>query len=658
MLKLSFPTRKLKGSLILISGRYKDCSDNDLTVYGVTNKEGIVVTGKDVSDDTSNYIVVRGQSFVYNPYRINVGSIGLSDGDFKGIVSPAYVAFKTKDDINPEFLFLYLKSSLGNNLIKWYGDRGGVRSALRFNDLEKIDFPDLTYKQQTSALIKIKEFMNINQSFYAETEQQGNYIKELRQSILQHAVQGKLVPQDSNDEPASELLKRIKAEKDKLIKEGKLKKEKPLSPISKNEIPYEIPQSWKWTRLGDIGSSNIGLTYQPMDISDNKGIPVLRSNNIKNNKIDLNNLVKVTTKINSENLYLKNGDILICARNGSQSLIGKSAIIEDITEKISFGAFMAVFRSSLNKWVKVYLDAPLFKNTLSSVNTVTINQITQSNLKNAMIPLPPLVEQKRIVNKVDELMKICDELETENKNSQTSAQQLLQAILQQSFMPSEKLSETAADIIPNNNVIDITAAINKRAVLNAYIIDKMRNNKQFGAIMDEKLIYLIEKIVQLPINGRYEKAAAGPLDSDARQKVKEIFKELKWFKITEGNENQAEQYEEDVSVNDYKLLFEQCFADKKDEINRLLNLFKYKDLQRCEAVATLYAVWNDLLIDNADCSEENIINGFYEWSERKSSFNRSDLLDELAWMKHQNLNPTGKGEKTIVKPKQEKLLRT
>lgn len=234
---------------------------------------------------------------------------------------------------------------------------------------------------------------------------------KIKQSILQHAVQGKLVPQNPDDEPASELLKRIKAEKEQLIKDGKIKKEKPLPLITEDEIPFQIPNSWEWVKLGELGISNIGLTYTPSDITtSSNGIPVLRSSNIQNNKIDLNDLVRVTTEIKNSNLYVEKGDILICARNGSKHLVGKSAIIETLDEPMTFGAFMAIFRSNINNWVKVYLDSPLFKKTLESVNTVTINQITQSNLKNAIIPIPPLAEQQRIVTKVEELLSIVESL--------------------------------------------------------------------------------------------------------------------------------------------------------------------------------------------------------------------------------------------------------
>ena len=236
--------------------------------------------------------------------------------------------------------------------------------------------------------------------------------KQIRQSILQYAVQGKLVEQNPQDEPASELLKRIKAQKDQLIKDGKIKKEKPLPPITQDEIPYDLPQGWEWVRLGNVGLSNIGLTYKPADVTQSdSGIPVLRSSNIQNNKIYLQDLVRVTTEIKNQNLFVEIGDILICARNGSKNLVGKSAIITELKEPMTFGAFMAIFRSQINNWVKIYLDSPLFKKTLESVNTVTINQITQNNLKNAIIPLPPLAEQKRIVAKVEELLNLVNKLE-------------------------------------------------------------------------------------------------------------------------------------------------------------------------------------------------------------------------------------------------------
>jgi len=255
------------------------------------------------------------------------------------------------------------------------------------------------------------------------------YITRLRQSILQEAVQGKLVPQDPNDEPASVLLEKIKEEKERLIKEGKIKKEKPLPPISEDEIPYELPKGWEWVRLGEIGISNIGLTYKPTDIGS-KGIPVLRANNIKNGKIDYNDLILVDKKV-SENLLVKKDDILICVRSGSKALVGKAALIEK--ENMTFGAFMAVYRSCCNKYIHKFINSSLFRQQLDGANTTTINQITQNMLKNIIFPLPPLNEQKRIVEKVDQLIALCDELEKNIEQSKKDSELLMQSVLQEAF---------------------------------------------------------------------------------------------------------------------------------------------------------------------------------------------------------------------------------
>jgi len=298
-------------------------------------------------------------------------------------------------------------------------------------------------------------------------------IKKLRELILSLAMQGKLVPQDPNDEPASELLKEIEAEKKRLVKEGKMKKQEPLPPIKPEEIPYEAPKGWEWVRLGEIGNTNIGLTYSPKDISEN-GVPVLRSNNIQKEMIDLNNLVRVNKEIN-DNLYVQQGDILICARNGSKALVGKSALIKELPEKMVFGAFMAIFRSNYNDYVRIFLNSPIFRKVLDDVSTTTINQITQNNLKNSIIPLPPLAEQKRIVAKIDQLMTLCDKLEEERNERNQKRLTIHTAAMNRLLLAPDKITfNTSWDFITKNfdklysvpeNVEDLKKAILQLAVM-------------------------------------------------------------------------------------------------------------------------------------------------------------------------------------------------
>lgn len=146
------------GDLIIQDRDFVGSIDGDeYPVLGVTNIEGVTVTGIEASDDKSKYLRLRPNRFVYNPYRINVGSIGLSRDDQDGIASPAYVIFKTKDQLDSQFLFRFLKSNRGNQLINFYGNRGTVRSALRFEDLCKIEIPLPPLDEQRRIVARIEQ---------------------------------------------------------------------------------------------------------------------------------------------------------------------------------------------------------------------------------------------------------------------------------------------------------------------------------------------------------------------------------------------------------------------------------------------------------------------------------------------------------------------
>ena len=233
--------------------------------------------------------------------------------------------------------------------------------------------------------------------------------QQVRNSILQEAIEGRLVPQDPNDEPASVLLERIREDKKRLVKEGKLKK-KDLeeTPIPEDEKPFEIPESWEWVRISDISESFIGLTYKPTDVSTNGWI-VLRSSNIQEGILDYNDIVKVNVEV-SEKLRVRVNDIIICARNGSKKLVGKSALVREVNEPTTFGAFMAICRTQFYEYIAKYLLSPLFFQQLrKDSDTTTINQLTQKNFNRYLVPLPPLAEQKRIVAKIEELLPKVEE---------------------------------------------------------------------------------------------------------------------------------------------------------------------------------------------------------------------------------------------------------
>ena len=340
-------------------------------------------------------------------YGATIGKLGILGVEAAN--NQACCACISIEGIYNKYLFYYLLA-----LRKYFIQQGagGAQPNISREKIVPTIFPLPPLEEQKRIVAKIEELEPlINQYDRAEQELStlsDKFPEQLKKSILQYAIQGKLVAQDENDEPAEVLYAKIQAEKQKLIKEGKIKKDKPLTPITEDEIPFSIPSTWKWVRLGEIGQSRIGLTYHPSDISP-KGTIVLRSGNIQNNKLSFSDIVRVNIPI-PENLLVRKGDIIICARNGSKTLVGKSALIGELNEAMTFGAFMAIFRCSISPYVKLYLDSPLFKKTLSAVNTVTINQITQQNLNQAILPLPPLEEQKRIVARVATLLEACDKL--------------------------------------------------------------------------------------------------------------------------------------------------------------------------------------------------------------------------------------------------------
>lgn len=155
--------------------------------------------------------------------------------------------------------------------------------------------------------------------------------------------------------------------------------------------------------LKDIASYYIGLTYKPTDVSE-EGTIVLRSSNIQNNILDFNDTVRVSVNIN-ENKIVHNGDILMCARNGSARLVGKVARIKNISEKMSFGAFMTIIRSEYNDYLFHFFLSDFFRSQLITSKTATINQITSRMLDNIKIILPPLSLQQEFAEKVEAIEK-------------------------------------------------------------------------------------------------------------------------------------------------------------------------------------------------------------------------------------------------------------
>lgn len=259
-------------------------------------------------------------------------------------------------------------------------------------------------------------------------------IAQLKQTILQLAVQGKLVLQQANDEPASELLLKIRAKKDRLIREGKIKKDKPLPEITVEEKPYELPQGWEWVRLGvALNKITDGTHHSPPNLTSGD-FKYISAKNIKPWGLDLNDMTYVTAERHHEIFSRcdpEHGDVLYI-KDGATTGI---ATINTLSEPFSMLSSVALLKPSigiLNKYLLKTLIAPFFYEEMRAGMTgVAITRVTLSKLNNAIIPLPPLAEQSRIVAEVDELIQVCDALAEKLATSRQLTQQLMKTLTEQ-----------------------------------------------------------------------------------------------------------------------------------------------------------------------------------------------------------------------------------
>lgn len=318
---------------------------------------------------------------------------------------------------------------------------GTSKEAIGLGSFGKYQLPYFDIDTQIEIKNQFVKSEELKSELSGELTSQVELVKKLRQQLLQDAVQGKLVEQNKKDEPAGELLKKIKAEKEKVIAEKnpsaslRARKEKELPPIKPEEIPFEIPENWVWCRLGEICEESFyGPRFGKGDYVPN-GIPTIRTTDMTDDgAIILNDTpcINITDEKKIELYKVRNGDLLL-TRSGS---IGIMAIFRGDYLAIP-SAYLIRFRflnDILPEFVFSLLKSPQWQNLLglNSRATAQVN-INATNILKLPFPLPPLSEQTRIVQKLDELMQYCDALEASIKESEEQNGKLLQQVLREAL---------------------------------------------------------------------------------------------------------------------------------------------------------------------------------------------------------------------------------
>ncbi|EKP5053768.1 restriction endonuclease subunit S [Salmonella enterica] len=360
-------------------------------------------------------------------------------------------------------------------------------------------------------------------------------IKKLRELILELAVRGKLVPQDPNDEPASVLLERIAAEKAELVKQGKIKKPKPLPEISEEEKPFELPVGWEWARLGVLCKKLTDGSHNPPKDAGN-GYPMLSSQNIQDGYIDIENPSRYVSeddfeKENARTLVQKNDVLLTIV--GS---IGRSAVVLEDKSFVLQRSVAVIDTSLYSHFLSNFFKAITAQNYFIENGKGTAQKgIYLGQLSLMLIPVPSLGEQKRISDRLNELMILCDQLEQHSLIGQDAHQQLVETLLATltDSQNSNELAENWARISEHFDTLFTTeASIDalKQTILQLAVMGKLVPQDPNDEPASELLKCIAQEKAQLVKDGKMKKQKSLPPISD-EEKPFELPDGWEWCKF-------------------------------------------------------------------------------------------------------------------------------
>ena len=329
-----------------------------------------------------------------------------------------------KQFVLPEYLYYYFSNPTVQSVIEDQADGTTQQKELATATIKAYLTPIPPLDEQRRILAKLSEVLPVVKSYgavYDETAvMQEAFPERLKKSILQEAIQGKLVPQDPSDESAEALLERIRAEKQRLIKEGKIKKDKHESIIFRrdnshyekrgsevvcidDEIPFDIPELWSWCRLNEL-CTKIGAGSTPTGgktIYVPEGIKFIRSQNVYNDGLKLNDISYITEEINAKKKgsIVRSKDILLNITGGS---IGRCAVVPDDFDIANVNQHVMIIRlvePKMRHWIHTILISEYIQNLIMDVQVgVSREGLSATKLMNFLIPVPPISEQNRILD--------------------------------------------------------------------------------------------------------------------------------------------------------------------------------------------------------------------------------------------------------------------
>ena len=421
---MSWEKVKLEQFLKNRKGRYKP---NDKAILGLKRIDKIDFAGNIyLSEKPSNtdMILVKKGDLVISGINVEKGAMNIYLGEDDVVATIHYSSYEfDENNIDIEFLKWFLKSIEFKNALKEQVP-GGIKTEIKPKHILPLEvFIPTDIEEQKSIVKNLNRNNNSVNNVSSELTNQLNLIKQLRQSFLREAIQGKLVSNDTKDgKTGAELLAEIQAEKENLIKEKKIKKSKPLPPISEEEIPFEIPENLKLIRLGEIANIEKGKIGIQKAL---KGIYPL--------------VVTSEERLSSNEYHFEGASVIVPLVSSTGHGHASMKRIHYQDGKYAVGNILGVIQTYLPNFFNTrflfnYLDYYKEQFFVEKMKGAANVSLKLSSIQETPIPVIPISAQ----NKYEELMQYCDQLETSVKESQKLNEQLLQQVLREALQPKAK----------------------------------------------------------------------------------------------------------------------------------------------------------------------------------------------------------------------------
>ena len=401
-------------------------------------KKGAVISAK------TGYIAKTGD-FIYSRLSVHTGAFGIVPIELNNaLITNEMPCFEiNKSKIFPTILIKMI--GLPNFIWQLNQLTQGVgRVRIKESMMLSLSLMLPSIKEQKIIVKKLKDIETEESDLKQEITQQQILLKKLRQQILQEAIEGKLTQdwrvKNPNTEPASELLKRIQAEKQQLIKDKKIKAQKPLSVITEDEKLFKLPKSWVWCQVNDIANIGTGATPLTSEPSYYGGeFNWMTSGDTGYDYVTHTKLTISKKAIQETNCKIYPTKTLVVAMYGQGKTRGQvtELKIDTATNQACVAIQIYIFSVEANQFLKTH-----FKKIYNEIRKLAQGgaqpNLNMGKIKANVVALPPLLEQKSIVAKVEKLLSICDKLQTQITANQTHAEQLMQAVLKEAFTQSEQ----------------------------------------------------------------------------------------------------------------------------------------------------------------------------------------------------------------------------